>query len=192
MRKFLFSMTLLASAFLLQSFTVNTPISDGEMVVKSSKIVWKAYKVTGSHEGTVDLKSGSLTFDGDKLTGGSFEIDMTTIACTDLEGDYKGKLEGHLKSDDFFGVANHTTSSLEVTKVMSTGKNSYDVTGNLTIKGITSPIDFQVSIYGNKATANLKVDRTKHDIKYGSGSFFDDLKDNVIYDEFDLVIDLEF
>jgi polyisoprenoid-binding protein YceI len=76
--------------------------------------------------------------------------------------------------------------------VKSTGKNSYEVTGNLTVKGITKPVTFDVSIYGSKATATMKVDRTKFDIKYGSGSFFDDLGDKTIYDEFDLVVDLEF
>ncbi|MFT6385000.1 MAG: polyisoprenoid-binding protein YceI [Bacteroidia bacterium] len=117
---------------------------------------------------------------------------MTTLACTDLEGDYKNKLEGHLKSDDFFGVEKHGTSALNITNVKSTGKNSYQVKGDLKIKGISKSIDFQVSIYGNKASANLKVDRTDFGIKYGSGSYFEDLQDKMIYDEFDLNIDLEF
>jgi polyisoprenoid-binding protein YceI len=81
---------------------------------------------------------------------------------------------------------------LNITKVKSTGKNSYQVKGDLKIKGISKSIDFQVSIYGNKASANLKVDRTDFGIKYGSGSYFEDLQDKMIYDEFDLNIDLEF
>lgn len=109
-----------------------------------------------------------------------------------MEGDGKAKLEGHLKADDFFGVENHGTSKLVFTEVKSTGKNSYEVTGDLTIKGITKPVTFDVSIYGSKATATVKVDRTNYDIKYGSGSFFENLGDKTIYDEFDLVVDLEF
>ncbi len=163
-----------------------------EIKTESSKVVWKGYKVTGSHEGTIDIKSGALDFDGDKLIGGNITIDMTTLVSTDLEGEYKGKLEGHLKSDDFFGVETHNTSTLEFTEVKASGKNSYDVTGKLTIKGKTNSVKFTISIYGNKATANLKVDRTKYGVKYGSASFFDDLKDKAIYDEFDLVADLEF
>ena len=163
-----------------------------EIKTESSKVVWKGYKVTGSHEGTIDIKSGALDFDGDKLIGGNITIDMTTLVSTDLEGEYKGKLEGHLKSDDFFGVDTHNTSTLEFTEVKASGKNSYDVTGKLTIKGKTNSVKFTISIYGNKATANLKVDRTKYGVKYGSASFFDDLKDKAIYDEFDLVADLEF
>ena len=163
-----------------------------EIKTENSKLVWKGYKVTGSHEGTIDIQSGSLIFEGDKLTGGNIVINMSTIASTDLEGEYKGKLEGHLKSDDFFGVETHSTSTLEFTEVKASGKNSYNVIGNLTIKGKTNPVNFAISIYGNKATASLKVDRTKYDVKYGSASFFDGLKDKAIYDEFDLVADLEF
>ena len=160
--------------------------------VENSKVVWKGYKVTGSHEGLISIESGSLTFNDEKLVDGQFVINMNTITSTDLEGDYKGKLEGHLKSDDFFGVENNPTATLDFQNVKSTGKNSYEVTGGLTIKGKTNPIVFTMSVYGNKANATLKIDRTKYDVKYGSASFFDGLKDKAIYDDFDLVVDLEF
>ncbi len=163
-----------------------------EVNAEKSTVTWKAYKVTGSHTGTVTLQSGALDFDGDTLTGGEFTVDMTSINTTDLEGDYKNKLDGHLKSADFFGVDTHTTSTMKFTKVEASGKNSYKVTGDLTIKGITKPVTFDVSIYGSKATATLKVDRAAYDVRYGSGSFFDNLGDKTIYDEFDLVVDLEF
>ncbi|NHF60734.1 YceI family protein [Flavobacteriaceae bacterium TP-CH-4] len=174
--------------------TATEPLADEKKEVKTdaSKVTWKAYKVTGSHYGSIALEEGALVFDGDKLTGGEFVVDMTTINTEDLEGEYKQKLDGHLNSADFFDTANHKTSSLKFTEVKSTGKNSYEVTGDLTIKGITKPITFDVSIYGSKATATMKVDRTNYDVKYGSGSFFDNLGDKTIYDEFDLVVDLEF
>jgi polyisoprenoid-binding protein YceI len=178
-------------AFTAFAFT-NKAGEKKEIKTDKSKVVWKGYKVTGSHEGIIAIKSGSLTFDGNKLVGGEFVIDMTTISSTDLEGEYKGKLDGHLKADDFFGVENHPTSSLVFTNVTASGKNAYSVTGDLTIKGKTNPITFTISIYGNKATTSLKIDRTKYDIKYGSANFFDGLKDKAIYDEFDLVADLEF
>ncbi|MBU2947280.1 YceI family protein [Zobellia uliginosa] len=183
-----------AMIFGVATVTATEPVSEEKKEVKTetSTITWKAYKVTGSHYGTVDLKSGSLVFDGDKLTGGEFEADMTTLEATDLEGESKGKLEGHLKSDDFFGTEKHTAAKLVFTKVEPTGKNSYEVTGDLTIKGVSKPVTFDVSVYGSKATATVKVDRTAYDIKYGSGSFFDNLGDKAIYDEFDLVVDLEF
>lgn len=163
-----------------------------EIKTENSTVTWKGYKVTGSHYGTVALKSGHLVFDQGKLTGGEFEVDMTSIGVDDLEGEYKGKLEGHLKSDDFFGIEKFPAAKLVFTKVKSTGKNSYEVTGDLTVKGKSAPVTFEMSVYGNKATANVKVDRTTYDIRYKSASFFDDLKDKAIYDEFDLVTDLEF
>lgn len=191
MKNILKTVTFVAVAFLTFSFT---SVDGDKKAIKAdkSKVVWKGYKVTGSHEGTIAIKSGSLTFEADKLVGGEFVIDMTTINTTDLEGNWKDKLDGHLKSDDFFGVTNYPTASLVFTKVEADGKNAYNVTGDLTIKGKTNPVEFSISIYGSKATANLKIDRTKYDVRYGSASFFNNLQDKAIYDEFDLVSDLEF
>lgn len=184
----------IALAFVTAGMTATEPVSEETMTVKTeeSSVTWKAYKVTGSHTGTVALKSGSLVFDNNNLTGGEFVVDMTSIICTDLEGEYKEKLEGHLKSDDFFSVETHQTSKLVFTSVKATGKNSYEVTGDLTIKGITKPVTFDVSVYGSKATATVKIDRAQYNVRYGSGSFFENLGDKTIYDEFDLVVDLEF
>ncbi len=175
------------------SATATTPIKEEkkEVKVSESTITWKGYKVTGSHEGTIALKSGHLMMDGKKLTGGEFVVDMTTITNSDMTaGNGKEKLEGHLKSDDFFGVASHPTAKLVFTSVEPMNKNSYSVQGNLTIKETTKPVTFVVSVYENKATATLKVDRAEFDVRYGSGSFFDNLGDKTIYDEFDLVVDL--
>ena len=121
-----------------------------EVKAEESTVTWKAYKFGGSHTGTVTLKSGALQFDGDKLVGGEFVVNMATINTTDLEGEYKDKLDGHLSSDDFFSTAANPTSKLIFTKGKSTGKNSYEVTGDLTIKGITKPVTFDVSVYGTK------------------------------------------
>jgi len=129
-------------------------------------------------------------FDGTKLTGGEFVVDMTSLVTTDDMGDSKAKLEGHLKSDDFFGVETHPTSKLVITSVKPFNDKSSTVTGDLTIKGITKPITFVISIYADKAMATLKVDRAKYDVRYGSDSFFDNLGDKTIYDEFDLVVNL--
>tara|TARA_R110002050_G_scaffold24083_2_gene64220 strand:+ start:12276 stop:12854 length:579 start_codon:yes stop_codon:yes gene_type:complete len=192
MKKVIKNLTAVAIiAFASFSFT-GIDVDKKEIKTENSKVVWKGYKVTGSHEGTIAIKSGTLSFDGDKLVGGEFVIDMTTISATDLQGEYKGKLDGHLKSDDFFGVATYPTASLVFTQVETSGKNAYNVTGDLTIKGKTNPVSFTISIYGNKATASLKIDRTKYGVEYNSTSFFENLKDKAIYDEFDLVTDLEF
>lgn len=190
MKKSIFT---LALTVVFGSSALANPIDGEKKEIKTSEstVTWKAYKVTGSHTGTIALKSGVLEFNGDKLTGGEFVVDMATINTTDLTGDYKNKLDGHLNSDEFFATAKNPTSSLVFTNVEANGKNSYKVTGDLTIKGITKPVAFNVSIYGSKATAILKVDRTDYNVKYGSGSFFDNLGDKTIYDEFDLVVDLQ-
>jgi len=176
------------------SATATEPIGDEKKAIKTetSTVTWKAYKVTGSHVGTINLKEGSLSFKEGSLTGGEFVVDMTTINSTDLEGEDKGKLDGHLKSEDFFGVESHPTAKLVFTSVTTSGKNSYKVVGDLTIKDTTKSVTFDVSVYGSKATATLKVDRSQYNVKYGSGSFFENLGDKTIYDEFDLVVDLEF
>ena len=162
-----------------------------ETNVSESSVVWTATKVvSGGHTGTVKISKGSLEIDGSELKGGSFEIDMTTIANTDIEGEWRAKLEGHLKSDDFFAVETYKTATLKITKVKSTAKGKYDITADLTIKGKTESVTFpaDVNVKGGKATATAKitVDRTKYDVRYGSPSFFDDLGDKAISNEFTL------
>jgi polyisoprenoid-binding protein YceI len=186
--KHLKTTTLFALALTFLSFT---GLNDKTVNVKESKVTWKGYKVTGEHEGTINLKSGALQFDGETLIGGSFIMDMTTINTTDLEGEYKGKLDGHLKSADFFGVEAHPTASLEI-KDAKGSNGKYNVKADLTIKKITQPVEFTMYVMENSATAFVKIDRTKFDIKYGSASFFDNLKDKAIYDEFDLNVTLKF
>ena len=157
----------------------------------ASQVTWKGYKVTGEHTGTINIKNGNFMYEGDNLIGGSFEIDMNSITCTDLNEKGAAKLVGHLKSADFFGVENYPTAKFEITKVVSRGKvGDYKVTGNLTIKDITKEIRFNTNIDNSTgvpvATADLTIDRSDFNVKYGSGSFFDNLGDKTIYDEFEL------
>ena len=188
--KILKSAGLLAMVFTMISFTTN-PIKKKTLNTKESKIEWEGEKLTGSHEGTIMFKEGYLTMDGDKITGGEFIVDMTSIAATDLEGEGKQKLEGHLKSDDFFGVANHPTAKLVIKNATKKG-DAYGIIADLTIKGKTNPVTFDLEMNGDTATADLTIDRTKYDVKYGSGSIFDGLGDKVIYDEFELDVKLKF
>ena len=169
-----------------------TPKNDKEINTKNSTVLWKGNKVTGSHEGVIKIKSGLLKFNKEELIGGEFEIDMNSLVCTDLSGEYKGKLEGHLKSDDFFGVTKFPTATLKIKKVIKQKGNIYECTADITIKGKTEVVQFNTTLNKNSATAKIKIDRTKFDVKYGSGSFFDGLGDNMIYDEFDLHINLSF
>lgn len=161
----------------------------------SSAIVWKGYKVTGEHTGTVKIKDGKLSFSNGVLNGGEFTIDMNSINNTDLEGEWAGKLVGHLKSDDFLGMASHPTSKLVITRAIALDtKGNYKIVGNLTIKGITKEVKFQANVKEANGSVNasgkITVDRSEYDIRYGSGSFFDGLGDKTIYDEFDLQVSL--
>jgi polyisoprenoid-binding protein YceI len=161
--------------------------------VSKSTINWTGKKVTGQHEGTINLKEGVLVFKGKKLTGGTFTVDMNSIVTTDLKaGQGKEKLEGHLKSEDFFGTEKFPTATLVFKKVVVKAKNVYTVTGDLKIKGKTNPITFDLVATKNAATTSLKIDRTKYDIKYGSGSFFDNLGDKAISDNFELAVALKY
>lgn len=159
--------------------------------VEQSKVTWKGYKVTGSHEGNISIKSGSLEMEGDILVGGQIEIDMTSINVTDLSGGGKGKLEGHLKSPDFFNVAEHQTATLKINKAVSRGTaGSYKIIGDITIKGITKPVKFNIDTKEGKMVGSLQIDRTEFNVRYGSGSFFDNLGDKTIYDEFDINVSI--
>ena len=182
-------------AFIILAAFFSGEAKEVKVSTTESTINWTGTKVVGkSHSGTLALKSGSLDISGGKLKGGSFVVDMTTLTDTDLSGEWKEKLEGHLKSDDFFGVEKFPTSELTITKVKSTGGNGYDVTGDITIKGKTESISFPVTLNekgnGYEASASITVDRSKFDVRYGSGSFFDNLGDNAISDEFTLEVTL--
>ncbi|MDP2088556.1 MAG: YceI family protein [Flavobacteriaceae bacterium] len=182
---------LLFIGLLITSFT---SFKDEKKVIDTSKstLEWLGTKVTGKHNGTIKLKSGYFNFQDKKLVGGEFVVDMKTIVCNDLQGEYKAKLEAHLSSDDFFGVANFAESTFKITRLGVIAPNKYKVTGDLTIKGKTFENSFVLEFEGNKAQGTLVVDRTKYGIKYGSGSFFDNLGDKAISDNFELKISLVF
>lgn len=174
--------------FTLQSFTVEKE----DVKIKDSALTWVGSKVTGSHEGTIELRSGHLTLDNNDLVGGEFVIDMTTIACTDLSGKGKAGIESHLKSDDFFSVDEFPTASLTILNVKKKGLGQYQVNANITIKGMTQEIMFDTEIKEKTAKAELVIDRTEFGIIYKSGNFFEELADKAIYDEFEMSIELKF
>ena len=161
---------------------------------EQSAVRWTGKKVTGQHTGVINVQEGTLEVAGDQLSGGQFVIDMQSLNNEDLEGEDKAKLEGHLKSDDFFGVETHPTAELVINEVTPQEGDQYTITGDLTIKGTTLPIEFPatVSLQDGQLTAEatLTVDRSKYDVRYGSSSFFDNLGDKVIYDDFDIAVSL--
>lgn len=203
------SLLFIGGSVLLMSFTTpanghkkqptNTVVSRKATVFlvdgKSSKLNWTGKKVTGQHQGTINIADGKLELDGNVLKNGSFSLDTRSIAVTDIKDEgSNAKLLGHLKSEDFFSVEKFPAATFSTTSIVPKGGNNYEVTGNLTIKGITNPVTFHatVSVAGNKLTAkaSIKVDRTKYNIRYGSKSFFEGLGDKAIYDDFDLDVEL--
>ena len=181
-------MNLLIALLMVITFgTVNAQ----EYVVNSSSSIleWTGKKVTGEHQGTIKLNSGEFTVRDNKIVSGKFVINMESIVCADLQDEeYNKKLVGHLKSDDFFGTKSFPTAVFVVKRSSELSNNSYTVYGDLTIKGITHPIEFKVNQVktndGYKFNGTAVVDRTKYNIRYGSGKFFESLGDNMIYDDF--------
>jgi len=182
--------SLLIIAVILTASAFTTPVKKN-IDISKSYITWEGKKILGSHTGTINLKEAYLEMEGDILHGGMFVVDMTSITVTGMEGKSKDKLEGHLKSDDFFGVKNYPTATLVINKATKKG-NTYDIAADITIKGITQPVNFELEMGTSAAIASLKIDRTEFGIRYGSGSFSDDLGDKAISDNFTLDVNLKF
>lgn len=162
---------------------------------KNSTTVWTGKKVTGEHKGTVPLSSGTVVLTDKKVTAGSFEFNLAAITVTDLtDKESNGKLVNHLKSEDFFSTTKFPTAKFVITSVNHKDAENYEVSGALTIKGITNPITFPAVIKTNDkkllASGKITVDRTKFDIKYKSANFFEKLGDKAISDDFILDVNL--
>ncbi len=147
----------------------------------ASTLGWVGTKPSGKHTGTITIKEGNLKADKGLLTGGSFTLDMANLAVTDLEaGKGKEKLEGHLKSPDFFDVAKNPTAAFAVTLVtpIAFTQNvllegaTHNITGNLTLKGVTKSVTFPakvaISDKAVAATADFNIDRTEWGVSYGA------------------------
>ncbi|MFT2008496.1 YceI family protein [Pontibacter sp. 13R65] len=188
-----------------ETVTSETTAATGEgeaykVVADQSEAKWHGTKVAGEHFGTIDIKDGELLVADDRITGGEFVIDMASIQNTDIEdAENNGKLVGHLKSDDFFGVEKYPTATFKIKSLTpianaAAGQPNYNVEGDLTVKEKTNPVSFPATITVEngvaKAKADVKVDRAKYDVRYGSNSFFDNLGDKAISDEFTVSLDL--
>lgn len=179
-------------AIAILAFTTTTIVAQTKSInTEKSQIKWIGEKVTGKHDGTVDFSSGSLIMSKNKVVGGTFIINMPSIEVTDLKADEgKAKLEGHLKAEDFFNTANYKEAKLVFKSVTPKADQTYAVTADLTIKGITNAVNFDLKANSTVASTTFKIDRTKYDIKYKSGSFFENLGDKAIYDDFVIKVNL--
>ena len=165
----------------------------------TSKIYWVGKSPKGGHNGFINLSSGNIFIDSDKISGGNFDIDMNSIYCEDLkDAEDKKDLENHLKGEDFFEVSKFPKASFEIVKVSKVEKEGYvNINGNLTVKGITKNINFEAmpQVSEGKMTLtseSFSINRLEWEIKYRSKSFFKDLKDRFIYDDLEIKLHLEF
>tara|TARA_B110000444_G_C18814856_1_gene584578 strand:- start:1311 stop:1904 length:594 start_codon:yes stop_codon:yes gene_type:complete len=183
------------SLLTLSAFSAKPHIDNVPVDAKNSTVKWIGSKVTSSHEGNISIQKGVLMIDHGTLVGGQFSIDMNSISCSDIESAKKNKyLVDHLKDEDFFNVNNFSVATITIKYAVKGKGNIYKIVADLTIKGITHPVSFAAEVMINglnySAKANIKIDRTKWDIKYNSGNFFKNLGDKMILDEIEFDISL--
>ena len=162
------------------------------IVQDKSSLIWTGREVsTTSHYGTINFTSGQFEIADGLISQGEFLVDMTSITVQDLTGGSKERLEGHLRSDDFFSVESFPTAHLYISssEVISNGK--WMVNGFLTIKDISHPVLFEMVNTADGWNANLVFDRSKYDVRFRSGTFFENLGDKLIYDDIELKINLK-
>jgi len=181
------------------SFIISEGIIDTVWIDNSiSEVEWIGNKISGSHNGKVKIKNGYVLKKNDLLTGGVVIIDMESISVDDIKHEeWNLSLVQHLKNEDFFDVKNFPTATL---KILSSQRSSIkdklnsniEILGELTIKNITNkiPMNLYIDFEKNISKGELIIDRTKWDIKYGSSSFFDNLGDRAIYNDFILKFNL--
>ena len=189
MKKLISTMTLCTAVILFMAFTKPVKTETFKVDTELSSIDWIGRKVTGQHTGKIKITSGEVLMSGKAVKGGSFVMDMSSIT-SDSE-----RLTGHLKTDDFFSVEKNPTSKFVIGKVTAAGQDRINITGKLTIKGITEEITFPATIkkQGSSIVAvakNVLVNRAIFDIRYGSKSFFNDIGNKAIDDDFELGINL--
>lgn len=165
------------------------------IVKEESRIHWIGRKVTGAHDGTIDIREGSFVVNDGLVESGKFIIDVASIKILDVEDQATNmQFAGHLASDDFFSTDKYPTALFEVKSATRKAAGVNSITGDLTIKGITHPVSFDAAINTDgdtlKAAGKIVIDRTKYDIKFRSGNFFQNLGDTLIYNDFDLEVNI--
>ena len=180
----------------LQKPTLSLSSGDYVMDNDNSSIKWTGRELsTKSHYGSLQMKNGSLTVNTDGTVNGIIKIDMTTIDCEDLQGRSKASLERHLRSDDFFSVESHPIATLTFKSEGGIGAgNKLAFNGDLEIKGISHPISFESELKSVdpkvSALADMTFDRSKYNVRFRSGTFFQNLGDKLIYDDIEISVDI--
>ena len=166
-----------------------------KIVTTESIIAWTGRKVTGFHNGTIAIESGEIKVNDGRIVGGKFIIDTTSIKDLDISDPAMyAKFSAHLASPDFFSSEKFPKAVFEIVSATAKTDNEYAILGDLTIKDITSPVLFNATVFiegeSIKAAGKITIDRTKYNMTFRSGSFFEKLGDTLIYDDFDLDISI--
>ena len=173
---------------LIAALSLNSQV---QLDIQKSNIKWTGKELTTKeHFGSLKLSKAQLDFDNENIIGGSFVVDMTTLDVQDLTGRGKERLEGHLRSDDFFSVDKHNEAKLTVKSSKKISNISYELSGDLTIKDITHPIVFILTENARGYSSSLTFDRSKYNVRFRSGSFFQNLGDKLILDDIELEVTL--
>jgi len=167
---------------------------DTSINLETSKLRWEGKERSSkSHYGGLSFKSGDLKLEGTKVKGGSFIVDMTSLDVQDLSGGGKTRLEGHLRSDDFFSVDSNPEAFLILNSVISDSNGVQVLQGDLTIKGKTAPVQVEFTeVTASMASAQMVFDRSVYDVRFRSGSFFENLGDKLIYDDIEIQVNLNY
>ena len=179
------TMTLTSIAF---SYSQSLTANQAQCLIR-----WYGEELTGkTHFGNLNFKEGQIELQDGLIIGGTFVVNMTSLSVEDLSGGAKARLEGHLRSDDFFSVDKYPEATLKITQKAKVEGDVQKLYGELTIKGIKHPVDFTI-ILGDKKTAiaNLTFDRSKYNVRFRSGSFFENLGDKLILDDIRMEVSLQ-
>ncbi|MDP3128377.1 MAG: YceI family protein [Sediminibacterium sp.] len=165
----------------IYSFAPTSVKQDATLTVNTekSRVDWVGTKKSDFHTGIFPLKSGTVTVDGGKLKGGKFVIDLANLKVTDAGGGER--LAGHLKSADFFDVAKFAEATYEITAVNYTDASNAEISGNLTVKGVSVPVKLKAQIRNSDdkgffAQSFLSLDKTLVGINYGAGNVANDVQ----------------
>ena len=185
--KFIITITLTLSSI---SFSYSQSLTANKT---QSLIRWYGEELTGkTHFGNLSFKKGQIELQDDLIIGGNFVVNMSSLSVEDLSGGAKARLEGHLRSDDFFSVDKYPDATLKISQKAKVEGDVQKLYGELTIKGIKHAVDFSIILVDKKtATANLTFDRSKYNVRFRSGSFFENLGDKLILDDIRMEVSLQ-
>lgn len=184
--------SLLSICLVLMAFGISQAQNLNQLS-SQSYLRWYGEELTGkTHFGNLSFKKAKINLQDGVITSGNFLVNMTSLTVEDLSGGGKAKLTSHLKSDDFFSVEKHPEAILTITQKAKVENGVQSLVGELTIKGIHHPVEFTMTLGdNNSANAQLTFDRSKYEVRFRSGSFFENLGDKLILDDIKLEAKLQ-